>query len=193
MIDLKAVEQLLQEDVEAAISWCDDKYTQVFSEHFKRQRDLYKRLESKTHPITDEELEDILTTLPLEMFTVAEKLSKLKTAQEVIKVRNKRDLAEKKESSTLKTQTARDEDAKLQMLEQQLMDTLYTAVIERVDKEMSFTRELIMGAKKVWDRRSQAEGASPIAPINPEVPTVTGNKTFYEQTQAARKQPVYGV
>lgn len=193
MIDLKSVESLLQEDIDAATEWCEEKYNELFSDHFKRQRELYSRLESKTHPITDEELEDIMTTLPLELFTAAEKLSKLKTAQEVIKMRNKRDLAEKKEASLGKTQTAKAEDAQLQMLEHQLMDTLYSSVIDRVDKESSFTRELIMGAKKVWDRRRQAEGSNPINPVNTDTAPVPANRTFYEQTQAAKGKPIYGV
>lgn len=193
MIDLKNAENLMQEDIDSVKGWCNEKYQTIFASHFQRQKDLYTRLESKTRPITDAELEDILTSLPLEMFTAAEKLSQVKIAQEVIRLRNKQDLAEKKKLSKETTLTAKTEEAQLQMIEQVLLDTVYTAVVDRVDKEMSFTRELIMGAKKVWDRRRQTEGANPIGTPDIQAPAPAGNRTFYEQMQDSKnKQAVYG-
>ena len=42
-------------------------------------------------------------------------------------------------------------------------------VVLRVEGEISFCRELIMAAKKIWDGRRDAEGANPIhTDVSPE-------------------------
>jgi hypothetical protein len=192
MINLESISEEMNEDVQSVIDWCKELYDTNFAEYFKEERELFKRLESKTHPITDEELEWILTTLPLQLFSVSEKLSKLKITQEVVKMKNKQKTAELVNTSAETTQTKKREEAENFMLENKLLDTVYASVISRVDSEVSFSRELIMSAKKIWDRRRQTESSSPINPID------TSNQiqkpshgTFYEQQLAAKGQPIF--
>ncbi|WP_302320422.1 hypothetical protein, partial [uncultured Duncaniella sp.] len=61
----------MQEDIDSVVSWCNKLYDDNFATYFKGERELFERLQSKTHPITDEELEWILTSLPLELFSVS--------------------------------------------------------------------------------------------------------------------------
>lgn len=195
MIDLKSICESMNEDINSVIEWCNQIYDQTFSAYFKDQRELFKKLESKTHPITDEELERILTAIPLELFSVSEKISQFKISQEVIRMKNKQSTAELVNASTESTQTKKKEEADLLMLENKLVDTVFAAVISRVDSEVSFSRELIMSAKKIWDRRRQIEQSNPIgtADISNQMPINEGHKTFYEQQMAASKgQKIYG-
>lgn len=189
MIDLKSVCEYMQEDIDSVVSWCNKLYDDNFATYFKGERELFERLQSKTHPITDEELEWILTSLPLELFSVSEILSKVKITQEVVKMKNKQSTAELVETSTESSQTKKKEDAELKMLENKLVDTVYASIISRVDNEISFSRELIMSAKKIWDRRRQTENSSPINPIDPHT-NVPRQLTFYEQQQLAKGQKI---
>lgn len=195
-IDLQSASNMMQEDVESVTKWCEELYKKNFAVYFNRQRELYKRLQSKTRPITDDELEDILTSIPLDLFTVSEKLTSLKTSHEVIKLRNKQKMSDLKKKSTATTMTERTEDAEIQMIEEKLLDTAYQSVISRIDNEISFSRELIMGAKKVWDRRRQTENANPIGTTVPQsAPSINPQgSTYYEQLQSAKnnQQPVFG-
>lgn len=166
MVDIKSIFKEMDEDVQSVIDWCDELYDINFSSFFQGQRDLFKRLQSKTHLITDEELEWILTSIPLQLFTVAERLSQIKITQEVIKMKNKKDTIDKINESTQSTQTKKKEEAEYLMLEHKLVDTVYSSIINRVENEISFSRELIMSAKKIWDRRRQTENINPIKPID---------------------------
>lgn len=191
MIDLKHAESLMEEDITSVKDWCEELYQNNFASYFSRQRALYQRMESKTHPITDEELEDILTSMPLDLFTVSEKLTSLKTSHEVIKMRNKQKMSTLKKSSTATTLTERTEDAEIQMIEEKLLDTAYESIISRVEQEISFSRELIMGAKKIWDRRKQNEDTNPVGNVMPSAPNQE-YQTFYDKMQASKGQQVYG-
>ena len=65
-------------------------YAETFGELFEKVSNLYTRFKSHTQPISDEELEQILTELPLNLFTVAERLSSMKLRLAVTKLENKR-------------------------------------------------------------------------------------------------------
>ena len=45
--------------------------------------------------------------------------------------------------------------------EDEVILSILDCLISRVDKEMSFARELIMSAKKIWDGRRLTEGLNP--------------------------------
>lgn len=191
MVDLTEIIDSMKEDIDSVTTWCDELYESNFAEFFKDEKDLFKRLESKTHPITDEELESILTTLPLQLFSVSEKLSKVKISQEVVRMKNKKLRSDIIDQSTQNTQTKKNEEADIAMLENKLLDTVYSSLISRVESEVSFSRELIMSAKKIWDRRRQTEASSPINPVDTQKIQAPEHKTFWEQTQASKGQPIF--
>lgn len=190
------VAQEYREDADAVDEFCQHLYDEQFSQHFQEVRDLYKRMQSKLQPITDEELEYILTVFPLELFSVSEGLTKLRLDREVVKLKNKEKLEDlrkelmKSEEFMKLTKTDRQEHLSHaiseQMTEYEILLTAYDSVIQRVEGEQSFSRELIMGSKKIWDSRRSSESSNPVgesAGTNTDLPEYT--------YPAKQKQRVY--
>lgn len=163
-MNMKELYGKYKEDVDSVSDWCDDMYNTSFSSHFNLVHSLHERMLSKSHPITDDELRSILIDLPLELFEVSEEMNKLQIQIEVIKMRIKQMEKEYTHRSTESTATKRAEEGAFAVLEDKLLLTAYNSVASRVEKEISFSRELIMGAKKVWDGRRSTESANPIGP-----------------------------
>ena len=160
-------------EIAEVTDWAEHEYNKYFSKYFKGESELYNRLSSADNPITDVELEWILTSLPLELFSVTEQLSKLRTAQEVIKLHIKQ-VERKYISTTEGSLTQKKEDAAALTEEDKLLVTVYDSIIERVSREMAFSKELIMSAKKIWDARRN-DGT-----LNPDVVHNNGTLPEYE-------------
>ena len=153
---------IFKEDVDGVLEWINQEYEARFSEYFNGVRDLYKRLQSESRPITDEELSKILINLPMTMFDVSEKLNELRVATEVMKLKLKEMEAELINQSEAKTATAKKAEAELKMTEPKILYEIYRTLIQRVDSELAFAKELIMGAKKIWDGRRKTEQIMPV-------------------------------
>lgn len=166
MLNLIDVNAEFSEDIDAVSDWCEELYQENFAKYFDESRELFTRLKSKTHPITDDELSWILINLPLNLFDVSEALNKLKVSNEVVKLRNKQKESDLIKSSVEKTATKRQEDAAINMLENKLLVTAYSSVMSRVESEISFCRELIMGAKKIWDAHRKTDSTNPVSPVD---------------------------
>ena len=166
MTHLIDVDKQYTEDIQDVISWCDDMYNAYFASYFIEVRSLFARMQSKSKPITDAELEKILTELPLSLFSVSEVLNNFKLSQEVIKLKIKQtEFNIIQSSDNIKSESKRRESASISTLEDKLLTSAYDSVINRVDKEISFSRELIMGAKKIWDARRRTDDVNPIGEI----------------------------
>lgn len=149
--------EALYTEVTEVNEWAESEYQKYFASYFKGEQDLYNRMKSKDDPITDQELEWILTDLPLELFSVTEQLSKMKIAQEVIKVSIKEKERDYIASATEGSMTQKKEEASALTLEDKLLVDVYDSIMERVSRQMTFSKELIMSAKKIWDTR-RADG-----------------------------------
>lgn len=170
--------QEYDEDAQAIHSFCEELYDNMFGESFKRVRDMYQRMQSEVRPISDEELEYILVMFPMELVAVAESLNKLRLDHEVVKLKNRDKLEElrdklKSEVSSIELTKTEKQDyinhkLSQKMVEYEILLSAYASVITRVENEQSFSRELIMGAKKIWDSRRGAESANPVSPVNIE-------------------------
>lgn len=154
------------DDVSSVSMWCDDQYQNHFAEYFKECRTLFARLKSKRTPITDDELSWILINLPLNLFDVSERLNKFKVGQEVIKIRIKQKESDIIKHSEARSATKRQGEAAMAVIEDKLLVSAYSYVISRVEDEISFCKELIMGAKKLWDARRKTESVNPVSPID---------------------------
>ena len=169
-----------ESDIYSVQTFCTDLYEEKFAENFKEVRELYKRMKSKVHPITDSELEYILTTFPMELFVVAESLNRIRLNCEVVKLKNKETLERIRREAS-------DEATKLQlnksqsnefishviaekMVEYEVLFSAYNSVITRVENELTFSKELIMGAKKIWDSRRSSENSNPVGMVVPDLP-----------------------
>ena len=179
-------------DMDTIQKFSDDLYDENFAENFKEVRELYKRMKSKVHPITDEELEYILTVFPMELFSVAERLNKIRLNCEVVKLKNKETLEAIRSAAIIdanqlemnKTQTADYVNRKINtaMVEYEVLHAAYVSIVTRVENEQTFAKELIMGAKKVWDSRRAADNSNPVGLVVPELPEYNPTKS---------KTPIY--
>ena len=165
-MELKEVEMSVSADINDACSWVNSKYAELFAEYFNEVRVLSARMKSKTQPISDQELESVLTNLPLDLFEVASKLSDIKLNYEVIKLHNKKEHTEAVKQSKASTATQRNAEADVATIGNRALELVYETLIERVEKEVSYTRELIMASKKIWDGRRKAEQSVPIGPVD---------------------------
>lgn len=154
------------DDMQAVSSWCDAIYRDWFGQYFGEAKEHFNRLKSDSQPITDEELIWILIDLPIKLFNVSEYLSKFRINREVVKLKNKQKDHELRTLSAETTATKKAEDADLQMIESKLLATAYDVTVQRVESEIAFCRELIMGAKKIWDSRRHTDGVNPIGELD---------------------------
>ena len=168
MIRLDQITQEMSEDIESVQAWAAELYDKCFGNYLKDVKDLYVKLQDKSRPISDGELEQILTTLPLELINISEVLSQFKISKEVVALTMKQKEADHIATSDAPTVTQKREDAANAVLEYKLVHTVYSSVITRVEREIDFARELIMSSKKIWDARKHTEGANPIGDVVPE-------------------------
>ena len=137
--------EALKEDFEAADNLVDEIYNKYFSPYFKKEQELYQRFRDTDKPITDKELEWIITSLPLDLYAASDALAQFKAHNEIIK------LTIKNRKKTNKDKPEEIDD------EYQIMNVVYSAVINKIESKLTFSKELIMGAKKVWDARRRTE------------------------------------
>lgn len=145
-------------EIDEVTQWAESEYNKYFAEYFKGQVELYNKLKGTKNQISDNDLEWVLTDLPMDLFAVTEQLSKLKTAQEVIKLHIKEVETKYIKASTAESsETKKKEAAAALTAEDKLLVTVYDSIIDRVTRQMTFSKELIMSAKKIWDAR-RADG-----------------------------------
>ena len=172
MFDIRAVESENRDDISSVTSWCTEMYDCKFSNYFKQSHDLYSRLTSKEKPVTDKELEDIFTLVPLNMIQVSEELNNLRLSLEITKSKMKRKKREFAKASAEKSQTKRDEEA---------ADLIIEDEIQRVESEMSYSRELLQTCKRIWDaRRSNAANTFAVS----ELTSDKSSPSMYDKPQA---------
>lgn len=159
--------EALKDDFKAADDVVSEIYNKYFAKFFKKEQELYGRFQDTDRIITDKELEWIITALPLELMSASDALSQFKQHHEIIKLTIKQRKAESKQEDI-------DEEYKL-------MSIVYNCVIDKVEHELSFSKELIMGAKKVWDSRKKTEQVNPINEVN-----------SLPDYQPIKRQPIYG-
>lgn len=185
MIDINKAVESSKEDIDAVSEWCEQVYKSNFEYHFSDSHSLFKRLKSKEHPITDDELSWILITLPINLFQTSETLNRMKLNHEVVKLRYKQRELEIVKESSAKTITQKKDEAAIQMIDDKLLMLAYESLISRVESEISLSRELIMGAKKIWDARRKTDNVMPVGEIdtsNTELPDYHGKKYIHGGT-----------
>lgn len=151
-----------QSNMQDVLSWCNSIYDTKFRPYFTESRSLFERMNSKISPISDKELEWILIDLPLILFSVSEELNSLRLSVEVMKLQNK-------EQKRLFANMSQDDrvahDADSVLEEGELLKLAYAHIIKRVENEVSASRELIMGAKKIWEGRRTTEQSNPVGEV----------------------------
>lgn len=169
-LDLNSIHRSMSDDIDAVSEWCETLYQDNFGNHFVDARVLFDRLQSKEHPITDDELSWILLDLPIDLFDVSEVLNRFRLNFEVVKMRIKQKESEIAKNSSEPTAAKRNAEAAMLTIEDKILMSAYSSVISRVESEITFCKELIMGAKKIWDGRRKTESVNPVAPVEDELP-----------------------
>lgn len=157
MSDLARALEILKEDFNAADNLVDEIYNKYFDVYFKKECELYNKFRSEDNAISDKDLEWILISLPLDIKMASSALAQFKQHNEIVKLKIKQRKGKNKDDSV--EADGLDEEFKL-------MSIIYTSVITRVELDIAFSKELIMGAKKIWDARRNSEDA-PIGEVVP--------------------------
>lgn len=136
---------------------------------------IHKRLQS-THEITMSELEWILSDLPIQLIYIAENLSKLQLSLETVKIVKSKN--EMQSSNELKARGIKAAEIK-EIVQEQFIDdkigiVVYESAISQIEKYISLSKELIMGAKKIWQRRISTEEVNPVSPVK-DLPSYNNN------------------
>ena len=164
-----------KEDIQSVVDWVEREYSDKFQDHFRPVMSLYQRMKSATTPVTDVELESVLTDVPLEMFAASGALSQYKLARSVLHINIKKKMQNVARESTEKSATARQAEGAAAVLDDQILEEAMTGLIGRVERELDFARELIMGAKKVWDGRRGSESLGVVKGPTDNLPDYTPN------------------
>lgn len=176
-----------QEDINAVIKYQNEVYDKMFSKEFSEVKSLSDMIKKSGYKSpSDEVLEIILMDVPLKLFDVAEKLNQLELTLQVLKLKLKERKIELKHDENVRNMnsTMLSEFVSENTIEDELMISIYSKLIERVNSQISYSKELIMSAKKLWDRRKEAESAMPVTPVDPAAVPYNPNES--------RKRPVYG-
>lgn len=156
-MDISQIVDFYKSDFDSAFAWCESEYQNKFSIYFKDIEYLYERIQSSHDPITDAELEKILTDTPLQLFAASEALSRFKASIQVIKMRVKQEKHAAMLSSDASSQYLKQADASYAVMESEFVLNLYAVVVNRVENQIIFCKELIMSAKKIWTSRKASE------------------------------------
>ena len=170
--------QYYKEDMDAMDSWCSNLYNSDFASVFDKVRNIYSKFQSSSTVISDEDLEWIIVSLPMELLYISESLNSLRLKYEVLKLKTKRIQSDIEQKICLECQTLDQKISKkdlkelvdFEMIEHRIVMAAFSSVITRVENEITFSKELIMGAKKVWDSRRHGENSNPIGEVNIELP-----------------------
>ena len=149
--------QKYKKEIEDTANWVVETYDREFSEYFKEVDRLYTKFNSGYEKITDEDLEEVMSTIPLKLFEVTERLAKYRAFAEFIKYKIKEKRNQAFKDSDQKTQALKKEDADSAVAEDEFFLKLHNIMIEMVESKMSYSRELIMSAKKIYTARKQTE------------------------------------
>ena len=182
------IEQKYQKDIDAVIDYENGIYNHLFAKEFSEILKLSDAIkQSGYRSPSDEVLEVILIDVPLKLFDVAERLNQLELTLQVLKLELKEKKVQLKHCDDVQdlNSTETSDYITSKTIEDELMICVYTKLIERVNSQVSYSKELIMSAKKLWDRRKAAESVMPVSPVDPASAPYDPSKS--------KKNPVYGV
>lgn len=144
-------------NADSAVQWADELYHDRFYRYFVEVHDMWASVSNVDNPISDNQLDICLTKLPLELFAVSEALASFKISIEAVKFEIKKaEFDQRKTLMAERTNETKEEIEKLVQfsgIENKFLLGVYTKIVERVENEMRFTREVIMACKKIYSAR----------------------------------------
>jgi hypothetical protein len=161
-------------DPEKIIAFIDKTYNNIFGELFSKMEEVGRSL-AEQKPISDSDLEYILVSLPLDLMQISEKLNDIRMINETLKLKHsdlKQDALNKYNdwyegkakhagcSATAFVNSSSD------VRNSELYQKILSNIITRVADRLSYSRELIMGAKKIWNARRATEQLMPVGELD---------------------------
>ena len=166
---MNKVEEYIPDSIYSTITECRKYYQSVYdtdiAPYFNKLQEIQAQLSN--NKITDEQLEYVLSSLPLDLIDISEYLSRYQIELESLKLAIKSaevDLRNRlvSDSDVKYKETEIKEIVKASFLVNRQIVVCYETLIERINRQLSYCREFIMGCKKIWDRRRQSESTVPI-------------------------------
>ncbi len=157
MAEIKELLENIYSEAEDIDTFIDEIYQKNFKVQFQKIYELIDKFRNDSKKVSTEELEYLLMELPLDMFDVSSKIEMVQGLSEVAAYQAK----------TAKAQN-NDDKYKLDVIAKRL-----DALVERIQRESSAARELVMSAKKLWDSRQAETKSNPIKEIS-NLPDYTG-------------------
>lgn len=166
-MDKEKFELRYKDEIEVVTNWSDELVNKCMGETLNKIFNIHDRLQGSE--ITMAELEWILTDLPIELIYISERLSRLQLSLETVKLTKAHDELEdtrklKSDRSMKYTATEIKQIVADKHADDNIGIKVYELTIEQVEKYISLSKELIMGAKKIWTRRVDTEEVNPIVP-----------------------------
>lgn len=181
-VKLKSIQEVVDShegDFDEINNYVKELYRKQFKSQFDYIHTLADMMYDDYKPLSDEVLEQILTDVPLKLFDISECLSDVQARLQLLKLKIKNKKVEIKQShkGSNMTQTEISDIVTQSTLEDEILVVVYNQLISLVDSEVSYTKELIMGAKKIWDRRRQADSSMPVGIPTQDMPSYDPSKS----------------
>lgn len=157
---VSTMDKKFMDEIGDITDWVDSQYRDYFWDAFSVLDELATRFESDYAPISDADLERIMTDLPLMLIDASERLNAYKLKSEAIKLKITNVEYAASEAVSGGTKQEREKYVKASSMNYKLLQCAYSSLIDRVDRKLVYSKELIMGAKKVWTARKQADPAT---------------------------------
>lgn len=175
-------------------------YTKNFSHFFDIVDKFYYSMQKEKNKLSDEELEEILIDLPLNLFEVSDKVTGLRIQLEVTKLKNRevreniRTAIDSSDAFSDMSKTDRKEAVARatasSMVPYELLADVYEVLLDLISNKVSFAKELIMSAKKVWTSRRETEDSMPVA--EPDTSDDGPDLSAYDFNKKKPQQYVHG-
>lgn len=160
-----SVEADYRDDIDAIQNWVNEMFGAVFGQSFQEWDSLYGQLKDTDCPISTPDLERLLTVLPLDLVDASERLNGIRLTYETVKLKNKdreRDLHRHYSQSGELSAADKKDLVESSMSEYRLYAIAYGTLIARAEGKITFCKEMVMAAKKIFDSRTATESAVPI-------------------------------
>ena len=174
-------EKHYKEDCDGLLDWCEQIYQDNFRDMFTKIDEFYEKLHSgeltdDLQKISENDLGYILVDLPMELYKASEPLNKLRAEREYFKLKSKTIEVDVTDEILERNKDRIVDDEYIESMikssllyataENKLMIAAHDCVIKRVENQISFCKELIMGCKKVWDSRKKSEDINPVGEVD---------------------------
>lgn len=172
----KIMNTYYNKDIDLTLDYYNKIHDSLMRETLDKIYDMYEYM--KKNSISDEDLEWVLTSLPIDLMHISESLNTLRLQHSVVKLKQK-ELRMEIESTIVDScvegtpKSSIKEQVDAEMAEHKVVETTLQCLITGIEHELSFCKELIMGCKKVWDSRRNTENVNPVKEVDTDLPDYT--------------------